>query len=104
MYYQEQEWDGEETIPVAEAAKRALADVQAVHAKLSKRLGVRAAQEPEVDVPTSGANAEQQRRKSPKNVSQREASDASATANGAFDEQAWTKKWATQLKNSQPDS
>ncbi len=105
MHYQQQEWDGEETISVQEAAKKALADAQAVHDKLSKRLGARAAPKPETQVPTSEAtNAEQQRRKSPKNVSQREASDASANADGEFDEKAWTKKWSAQLKTSHPDN
>jgi hypothetical protein len=104
MYYQEQEWDGEETISVAEAAKKALADARSLHDKLAKRLGARTAITSEVEGPTSEAgSAEPQRRKSPKNVSQREASDASANADNGFDEKAWTRKWAAQLKNSQPE-
>lgn len=107
MDYQEEEWDGHETISVGEAAKKAFADARALYDKLSKRIGARATKQPEDDSEPTGEanNAEQQRRKSPKTVPQKEVTDASANANqDQLDERAWSNKWAAQLKNSHPDS
>jgi len=104
LQHQEREWDGEETISVEEAARRTRGDAYALYQKLHTVFGGRAAKQPETE-PTGGAESSEPRGKRPtKSVSQKSVAEASEREpNGAFDNEAWLRKWSGRVKESTPD-
>jgi hypothetical protein len=98
---QQQHWDGQQTLPTNEAVNMVINELRGTYSRMNRFFGNQAASSPEKQ-PTNGAHSIEKPGRKPLNVSHKEAADVSARARtDVLDEEAWVRKWAPEIKNSE---